>query len=69
VCSFSICCLLFRFLCVCVGGGFNLPRGLCYFVLRVVGGIPHDAWRSPVWSTECLRGRFGAGGGPPVFSV
>jgi hypothetical protein len=27
---------------------------------RVAGGILHDAWHSPVWSAECLPGKFGA---------
>jgi hypothetical protein len=63
------------------GGGWevSLPRRLFWFILGVAGGIPRDAWCSPVWSAECLPGRFATGGGsgndgdsngsPPVFSV
>jgi hypothetical protein len=42
------------------GQGVSLPRGLCWFILVVAGGILCDAWRSPVWSAECLQSRFGA---------
>jgi hypothetical protein len=30
------------------GQGVSLPRGLRWFILGVAGGIPHDAWYSPV---------------------
>jgi hypothetical protein len=52
-----------------------LPRGLCWFIPGVAGGIPSDAWCSPVWSAECLADRFGVSGScsscssPPVFSI
>jgi hypothetical protein len=41
--------------------GVSLPRGLCWFIPGVVGGILHDAWRLPVWSAKYLPSRFGAG--------
>jgi hypothetical protein len=41
-------------------GAVSLPRGLCWFIPWVAGGIPHDAWCSPVWSAEFLPSRFGA---------
>jgi hypothetical protein len=46
-------------------GVVSLPRGLCWFILGVAGSIPRDSWHSPVWSVECLTGKFGAcsGGG------
>jgi hypothetical protein len=37
-------------------GGVSLPRGLCWFVPGVAGGIPCHAWCSPVWSAKCLAG-------------
>jgi hypothetical protein len=43
-----------------VGQGVSLPRGLCLFIPRVTGEIPHDAWCSSVWYVECLPSRFGA---------
>jgi hypothetical protein len=36
-------------------------RGLCWFILGVAGGIPHDAWYSPVWYAKCLPSSFGTG--------
>jgi hypothetical protein len=41
--------------------GVILPRGLCWFIPGVAGGIPHDALRSPVWSAKCVPNVFGAG--------
>jgi hypothetical protein len=29
-------------------GGISLPRGLCWFIPEVAGGIPCDTWCSPV---------------------
>jgi hypothetical protein len=49
------------FVCVCVWV-VNLPRGLCWFIPWVAGGILCDIWCSPVWSAECLPSRFGAQG-------
>jgi hypothetical protein len=53
-----LCCLCFQFLVYCSvlvfvfvffgGAGFSLPRGLCIFIPGVAGGIPQDAWCSPV---------------------
>jgi hypothetical protein len=34
---------------------------VCYFISGVARGTLHDAWCSPVWYTECLSSRFGAG--------
>jgi hypothetical protein len=65
------------FLVFFVGQGVSLPRGLCWLIPGVAGGILHDTWHLPVWSAECLPCRFGAGssggiggssGSPPVFS-
>jgi hypothetical protein len=47
---------------------------MCWFILGMAGGIPCDAWCSPVWCTECLTGRLGANSGSghgssQVFSV
>jgi hypothetical protein len=42
-------------------GLVSLPRGLCWFIPGVAGGIPCDAWCLPVWSFECFPSRFGAG--------
>jgi hypothetical protein len=65
----TVWCLLFSFFSFL--GGVSLPRGLCWFIPGVAGGIPCDAWCSPVWSAKCLTGRFGVGGcgRPPIFSV
>jgi hypothetical protein len=63
------CVLVFSFFF----GGVILPRGLCWFIPGVVGGITHNPFCSPVWSAECLPSRFGAvvwwRGSPPVFAV
>jgi hypothetical protein len=81
-CSHTLCCVLAFcslfivrvFFCVCVWK-VSLPRGLCWFILGVAGGILRDAWRLPVWSAECVPGRFGDSSNsgskscPPVFSV
>jgi hypothetical protein len=42
------------------GGGISLPRKLCCFIPGVAGGIPCNAWCSPVWFAKCLPSRFGA---------
>jgi hypothetical protein len=39
----------------------SLPKGLCWFIPGVAGGILCDAWHSPVWSAECLPSKFGIG--------
>jgi hypothetical protein len=73
-CTFSIptpsAVLVFSSVVYCsvflLGGraGVSLPRGLNpWFIPGVAGGILHDAWHSPVWSAQCLPGRFGASGG------
>jgi hypothetical protein len=51
------------FIVQCFFGGISLPRGLCWFILGVTGGILCDTWLSPVWAAEYLAGRFGASGG------
>jgi hypothetical protein len=55
VCWFPVLCL-FSFVLV---GWVSLPRWLCWFIPWVAGGIPHDAWCSPIWSAKCLPSRFG----------
>jgi hypothetical protein len=58
-CTYStlspLLCVSFQFLVYSVvcfvlfcGVGVSLPRGLCWFILGVAGGIPCDAWCSPV---------------------
>jgi hypothetical protein len=44
-----LCCVSFRFLVYCsfFWGEGSLPRGLCWFIPGVPGGILHDAWCSP----------------------
>jgi hypothetical protein len=58
--QFIVYCTVF---CFCWGGwGVSLPRGLCWFISGVAGGMLSDAWHSPVWSAKCLPSRFGDGG-------
>jgi hypothetical protein len=45
VCYFLVSCLFSVFIFV---GGVSLPKGLCWLIFKVAGGIPCDAWHSPV---------------------
>jgi hypothetical protein len=80
--SSPFCCVLiysslvivqvsFFFFCIGLGGVLVCPRGLCWFIPGVAGGILHGTWQSPVWFAECLPSIIGAGrgGSTPVFSV
>jgi hypothetical protein len=40
-----------------------MPRGCAGLSRGLLGGVTHDAWCSPVWSVECLAGRFGVSSG------
>jgi hypothetical protein len=57
LCFVLVFSLLFivQFFCLFFSGDVSLPRGLCWFIPGVAGG-----GCSPVWSVECLPGRFGA---------
>jgi hypothetical protein len=87
-CTFSfphpLLCASFQFIVYCSVFGFwffffcrgwrvSLPRGLCWFIPGVAGGILFDTGHSPVWSAACLLSRFGVGVWrrcqPPIFSV
>jgi hypothetical protein len=58
-------CATFQFVVYYSGvflqGGFSLPRGLCWFIPGVAGGILHDTWHSLLLSAKFLPSRFGAG--------
>jgi hypothetical protein len=45
ICLFSVPCLFWFFW---GGQGISLPRGLCWFIPGVGGGISRDNWCSPV---------------------
>jgi hypothetical protein len=67
-CDFSflpcLLCASFQFIFNCSFFfciGVSLPKGLCWLISGVAGGIPCDAWCSPDWSSECLPSRFRAG--------
>jgi hypothetical protein len=80
-CAFSnsvpLLCVNFQFLVYCsvffVCGVVSLPRGLCWFISGVGGGILYNTWCSPVGllnvSQAGLEQVSGGGGSPPVFSV
>jgi hypothetical protein len=60
-------CASFQFVVYCSvfflqGYGVSLPSGLCWFIPGVTGGVPHDAWHSPVWSVDHLPSMLGVGG-------
>jgi hypothetical protein len=54
-------------------GVVSLPRGLCWFISGVTGGILSDAWCSPVWSAKFFQAGLelepGGDSNPLVFSV
>jgi hypothetical protein len=59
----SFQCLVYSVFFFLLGGEkkLSLPRGLCWFIPEVAGGILCDSWCSSVWSSECLPSRFGTG--------
>jgi hypothetical protein len=76
--SSSLCCCARLQFAVCFSaffGGVGQSSQGCAD-LSVAGGMLCDAMYLPIWSVECLTGRFGAsssscggGGSPQVFSV
>jgi hypothetical protein len=70
-------CAIFQFFVYCsdffLCGVVSMPKGLCWFILGVAGGILCDAWCSPFGllnvSQAGLEPVSGSGGSPPVFSV
>jgi hypothetical protein len=48
--QFAVYCSVF------LGGWVSLPRGLCWFIPGVAGGILHDTWCLPAWSDVSQAG-------------